>query len=143
MMITPMETMNTEDTEPKNEEARSAESGSFENERADERRHFESCSNAFKAGKEDATAKAREAAPKMKSAVTETVHDVAYGLAYGAFFAGAFAHELLPKSVKDAVAKGIDRGSAAGRNAAEKVTQPDCDLSTGEGSETIVISAPA
>lgn len=82
-----------------------------------EKRHFESCADAFRAGREDATAKAREAAPKLKSAVADVVFDIAYGATYGAVFAGAFANEFVPQAVKDGVAK----GAAAGKDAADKV----------------------
>ena len=81
------------------------------------KRHFESCSDAFQSGREDATAKAREAAPKLKGAIADTIFNMAYGAAYGAFFASAFANEFVPQSVKDGVAK----GAAAGRDAADKV----------------------
>ena len=84
-----------------------------------EKRNFESCSDAFKSGMEDATAKAKEAAPKLKGMVTDTVFDMAYGAAYGAFFASAFANEFIPQAVKDGVAK----GAAAGRDAAEKMRE--------------------
>ncbi len=90
-----------------------------ENTQKQEKRHFESCSDAFKAGKEDATAKAREAAPRLKGFVADAIFDVAYSAAYGAFFAGAFANELLPQTVKDGLAK----GAAAGRKAADKMRE--------------------
>lgn len=84
-----------------------------------EKRRFESCSDAFKSGRQDATEKARAAAPKFKGAVADAVFDVAYGAAYGAFFASAFANEFIPRAVKDGVAK----GAAAGRDAASKVRE--------------------
>jgi hypothetical protein len=87
----------------------------------EEKRHFESCSDALRSGREEATAKAREAAPKLKAAVADVIFDVAYGAAYGACFAGAFANEFVPKTVKDVVGKGVAKGAAAGRSAADKV----------------------
>lgn len=84
-----------------------------------EKRNFESCSEAFKNGKQDASAKAKEAAPKLKGLIADTVFDMAYGAAYGAFFASTFANEFLPQAVKDGVAK----GAAAGRDAADKVRE--------------------
>ncbi len=86
-----------------------------------EKRHFESCSDAFKSGREDATAKAREAAPKLKAAVADVIFDVAYGTAYGACFAGAFANEFIPKTVKDVVGRGVAKGAETGRSAADKM----------------------
>ena len=88
-------------------------------EKTDAKRHFDSCSDAFQSGREDATAKAREAAPKLKGAIADTIFDMAYGAAYGAFFASAFANEFVPQVVKDGVAK----GAAAGRSAADKVRE--------------------
>lgn len=111
------------------------------------KRHFESCSDAFKAGKEDAAAKAREAAPKLKAAIADALFDVAYGATYGAVFAGAFANEFVPKSVKEAVEKGVAKGAAAGRSAADKVrshTQPAAktDVAADDG-DPLELPAPA
>jgi len=89
------------------------------NDNQGEKRHFESCRDAFTSGKQDATAKAKEAAPKLKGFIADTVFDVAYGAAYGTFFASAFASEFVPQSVKDGVAK----GAAAGRDAARKMRE--------------------
>ena len=105
----------------------------------DPKRHFDSCSNAYQAGREDATTKAREAAPKLKGAVADTIYDVAYGVTYGAFFAGALAKEFIPKAVKDVVAQGVEKGAAAGRAAADKVRQP----STSEVAESDPLELPA
>lgn len=107
------------------------------------KRQFDSCSNAFQAGREDATAKAREAAPKLKSAVADTIFDVAYGVTYGAFFAGAFANEFIPKAVKDVVAQGVEKGAAAGRKAADKVRQPSPAASEVAEMNTLELPAPA
>ncbi len=112
---------------------------------AEEKRHFESCSDAFQAGKDDATARAREAAPKLKAAIADAIFDVAYGATYGAVFAGAFANEFVPKSVRDAVEKGVAKGAAAGRGAADKVrskVKPAANSATDDGG-TIELPAPA
>lgn len=92
-----------------------------EEETENTKRQFDNCGAAFKAGRSDATAKAREAAPKLKGAVADAVYDVAYGAAYGVFFAGAFANEFVPRSVRDVVGKGVAKGAAAGRKAADKM----------------------
>ena len=113
-------------------------------ENTDPKRHFDSCSNAFQAGREDATTKAREAAPKLKGAVADTIYDVAYGVTYGAFFAGALAKEFIPKAVKDVVAQGVEKGAAAGRAAADKVRQPSPSANeTGEVAESDPLELPA
>ena len=107
-----------------------------------EKRHFDSCSHAFQSGREDATAKAREAAPRLKGFLADAVFDVAYSAAYGAFFAGAFAHEFVPQSVKDGLAK----GAAAGRGAASKMRERTRRKSPEENAhdgETIELPAPA
>jgi len=107
----------------------------------DAKRHFESCSDAFQSGRDDATAKAREAAPKLKGVIADTIFDMAYGAAYGAFFASAFAHEFVPQVVKDGVAK----GAAAGRSAADKIrakVTPTANSAADDGG-TIELPAPA
>ncbi|MGB0991645.1 MAG: hypothetical protein ACPG32_04160 [Akkermansiaceae bacterium] len=103
------------------------------------KRQFESCGDAFSAGRSDATSKAREAAPKLKEAVSGAVHDLAYGAAYGVFFAGAFANEFVPQSVKDGIAK----GAKAGRNAADKMRSTAKNQDTDPGDETLELPAPA
>jgi len=80
------------------------------------KRQFDTMSDAIKAGKQEGSAKAREAAPSLKSCVAEAFHDLAYGVAYGAFFTGSFANELVPKTVKN----GLSKGAKAGRDAAQK-----------------------
>ena len=113
-----------------------------ENSQEQEKRHFDSCTDAFKAGRDDATAKAREAAPRLKSFVADAVFDVAYSAAYGAFFAGAFANEFVPQTVKDGLAK----GAAAGRSAADKMRERARKKSTEENADqvdTLELPAPA
>ncbi len=111
-----------------------------ENKDTKEKRHFESCSDAFRAGKEDATAKAREAAPKLKSAIADVIFDVAYGATYGAVFAGAFANEFVPQAVKDGVAK----GAAAGKDAADKVrSKMKKNSEVPDSEDSIELPAPA
>lgn len=111
-----------------------------ENQEPVRKRHFESCSEAFRAGKEDATAKARETAPKLKSAIAGVIFDVAYGATYGAVFAGAFANEFVPRAVKDGVAK----GAAAGRNAADKArSRMNKNAQDVEAADSAELPAPA
>lgn len=119
----PNQTMNTENNSGNNTENSESPPHNAA-EKTDTKRHYDSCSNAFRAGRDDATAKAREAAPKFKGVVADTIYDVAYGVTYGAFFAGAFANEFIPKAVKDVLAQGVEKGAAAGRAAADKVRQP-------------------
>ena len=112
------------------------------NDNQNEKRSFESCSDAFKSGMEDATAKAKEAAPKLKGMIVDGIFDVAYSAAYGAFFASTFANEFVPQAVKDGVAK----GAAAGKEAAEKMRERAGNTNSAEGSVsegTIELPAPA
>jgi hypothetical protein len=87
------------------------------------KRHFESFGDALNAAKEDACNKAKEAAPKLKSAVADAVHDMAYGGAYGAVFLGAFAAELIPGAIREGVVKGAQAGRDKARQACEKVRE--------------------
>ncbi|MFK7909324.1 MAG: hypothetical protein AB8F34_01855 [Akkermansiaceae bacterium] len=110
------------------------------NQDAQAKRHFESCADAFRAGKEDAAAKAQEAAPKLKSAIADVIFDVAYGATYGAVFASAFANEFVPQAVKEGVAK----GAAAGKDAADKVrAKMNKQSEVPDSDETIELPAPA
>ncbi len=103
------------------------------------KRSFESCADAFNSARQDATDKAKEAAPKIKGAIADAVFDMAYGAAYGTFFASAFANEFIPQTVKDGVAK----GAAAGRAAADKVRARDArKAESQEGEVTIELPAP-
>ncbi|MBT8038297.1 MAG: hypothetical protein KJO21_12210 [Verrucomicrobiae bacterium] len=95
----------------------------------EKKRHFDSCSDAFRSGRDDATAKAREAAPELKAAIADVIFDVAYGTAYGAFFASAFANEFVPQTVKD----GVSKGAAAGRRAADKVRRGSAQKNASHG----------
>lgn len=88
-----------------------------------EKRHFESVGEAVHAAKEDACNRARETAPKIKSAVSDAVHDLAYGGAFGAVFVGAFAMELVPKPLREGVAKGAKAGRDKARHACDKVRE--------------------
>ncbi|MEJ6572268.1 MAG: hypothetical protein QNL01_12015 [Akkermansiaceae bacterium] len=136
-----METENNHEDMPQD----SCHSNADANASAEEKRHFESCSDAFQAGKDDATARAREAAPKLKAAIADAIFDVAYGATYGAVFAGTFANEFVPKSVRDAVEKGVAKGAAAGRTAADKVrskVKPATESATDDGG-AIELPAPA
>ena len=83
------------------------------------KRQFDTMGDALRAGKDEGSAKAREAAPGLKSCVAEAFHD----LAYGAFFTGSFANELVPKTVKSGLAKGAEAGKAAARKAHEKASE--------------------
>lgn len=107
------------------------------------KRQFDTMGDAFQAGKDEGSAKAREAAPSLKSCVAEAFHDLAYGVAYGAFFTGSFANELVPKTVKSGLAKGAKAGKAAARNARKKASEAfspsgeeDAVELIGEGSTT-------
>ena len=87
------------------------------------KRQFDTMGDALRAGKNEGPARAREAAPSLKSCVAEAFHDLAYGIAYGAFFTGSFANELVPKTVKSGLAKGAGAGKAAARKAREKASE--------------------
>jgi hypothetical protein len=87
------------------------------------KRQFDTMVDALRAGKDEGSAKAREAAPSLKSCVAEAFHDLAYGIAYGAFFTGSFANEIVPKTVKSGLAKGAEAGKAAARKAREKASE--------------------
>ena len=87
------------------------------------KRQFDTMGDALRAGKNEGSAKAREAAPGLKSCVAEAFHNLAYGVAYGAFFTGSSANELVPKTVKSGLAKGAEAGKAAARKAREKVSE--------------------
>lgn len=89
----------------------------------DDKRRFDSVTDALRAGKDDGAAKAREKCPQLKSGVANVVHDVAYGLAYGSTFAGAFLQELLPQSVREGFSKGASDGKEAGQAASTKVVE--------------------
>ncbi|NWK55446.1 hypothetical protein HW115_07475 [Verrucomicrobiaceae bacterium N1E253] len=120
--------MMTTEPEPNRQETcceSSPEPSAAEQHETKEKRHFESCGNAFHAGREDATAKAKQAAPQVKGVIADAVYDVTYGLAYGAFFAGAFAKEFIPKSVVEVVSDGVSKGAAAGKAAANQWCQSD------------------
>ena len=88
-----------------------------------EKHHFESVAEAMRSAKDDATNRAKEAAPKMKSAVAAAIYDLTYGGAYGAVFLGAFASELIPKPVRESFSK----GAKAGRDTAKKAKDKVCD----------------
>jgi len=87
------------------------------------KRQFDNMRDALRAGKDEGSAKAREAAPGLKSCIAEAFHDLAYSVAYGAFFTGSFANELVPKTVKSGLAKGAEAGKAAARKAHEKASE--------------------
>ncbi|MGC6427713.1 MAG: hypothetical protein ACON5H_12065 [Akkermansiaceae bacterium] len=85
-----------------------------------QKRQFESAYEAFRAGKEEGSVKAREEAPHVKGVLAEVIHDFAYSLAYGSNFAGAFANEFVPKNIREVMAKGAAARRAAGVKAREK-----------------------
>lgn len=87
------------------------------------KRQFDTMGDALRAGKDEGSAKARKAAPSLKSTVADAFHDIAYGVAYGAFFTGSFANELVPKAVKSGLTKGAEAGKAAARKAREKAAE--------------------
>jgi hypothetical protein len=89
----------------------------------DEKHQFESVAEAMRSAKEDATNRAKEAAPKIKSAVADVLYDLSYGGAYGAVFLGAFASELIPKPVRES----FSQGAKAGRDTAKKAKDKVCD----------------
>ena len=90
------------------------------------KRQFENMKDAFRSGSQAGAAKAREAAPTVKSAFSEALHDIAYGVAFGSNFVGAFAEEFVPKAVRDGFAK----GAAAGRAASDKARTKAADVIT-------------
>lgn len=65
------------------------------------KRQFDNMGDALRAGKDEGSAKAREAAPGLKSCIAEAFHDLAYGVAYGAF----------SPSVEEDVVELIEEGS--------------------------------
>ena len=89
----------------------------------DEKRQFESVAEAMRSASDDATNRAKAAAPKMKSAVADVLYDLTYGGAYGAVFLGAFVTELIPKPVRESFLK----GAKAGRDTAKKAKDKVCD----------------
>ena len=89
----------------------------------DPKRQFDTLCDALRSGKYEGSAKAKEAAPTLKSSVAEVFHDLAYGVAYGAYFTGAFANEMVPKKVKSGLAKGAEAGKAAARKARENASR--------------------
>lgn len=96
-----------------------------------EKHHFESVAEAMRSAKDDATNRAKEAAPKMKSAVADVLYDLTYGGAYGAVFLGALASELIPKPVRESFSK----GAKAGRDTAKKAKDKVCDAMKREADE--------
>ncbi|MEO1844485.1 MAG: hypothetical protein ABGZ37_09440 [Akkermansiaceae bacterium] len=103
------------------------------------KRQFESFGEAVRSAKDDATSKAKEAAPKMKSAVAEVIYDLTYGSAYGAVFLGAFAAELVPKPIKDEFTKGAKAGRDKARTARDKVRDAMTPKKADEASGEVVI----
>ncbi len=99
------------------------------------KRQFDTMNDALRAGKDEGSAKAREAAPSLKSSVAEVFHDLAYGVAYGAFFTGSFANELIPNTLKNGLAKGAEAGKAAARKAREKTAEAFSSSQEGEAVE--------
>lgn len=103
------------------------------------KRHFDSFSDAVNAAKEDACDKAREAAPKLKAAVAEAVHDLAYGGAFGAVFLGAFAAELVPSGLKEVLAKGAKAGREKAGQARDKVREAMTPSKNASSDDEVVI----
>ena len=101
------------------------------------KRQFDTMGDALRAGKDEGSAKAREAAPGLKSCVAEAFHDLAYGAAYGAFFTGSFANELVPKTVKRGLAKGAEAGKAAARKAREKASEAFSPSAEGDAAKLV------
>lgn len=87
------------------------------------KREFNSTSDAFKAGREDGAAKAREKSPEFLSGMANALHDLAYGVAYGTVFAGAFANELIPENIRNGLFKGAEAGKKDGKSACQKTTE--------------------
>ena len=100
-------------------------------------RQFDTMGDALWAGKDEGSAKAREAAPDFKSCVAEAFHGLAYGVAYGAFFSGFFVNELVPKTVKSGLAKGAEAGKAAARMAREKASEAFSSSAEGDAAKSI------
>ena len=102
------------------------------------KRHFDSFGEAFRGAREDATRKAKEAAPRMKSAVTEVVYELAYGGAYGGVFLGALAAELVPENIKESVARGARAGREKARTAADRAREAMKPKATAEAGEAVI-----
>ena len=71
---------------------------------------------AIRRGAEDAKNATQEAAPKIKSAATDTAYWTAYGVSFAAVFQWTLAKNLIPECLKS----GCHDGVKAGREAAEK-----------------------
>ena len=101
------------------------------------KRQFDSMGDALRAGKDEGSAKAREAAPGLKSCVAEAFYGLAYGVAYGAFFSGFFVNELVPKAVKSGFAKGAEAGKAAACMGREKASEAFLPSAEGDAAKLI------
>ncbi|MCB1237830.1 MAG: hypothetical protein KDM91_22380, partial [Verrucomicrobiae bacterium] len=77
----------------------------------------EALKKAFRAGASDAKKAIDEAVPRTKEDFSKGLHDIAYGLSYLVAFGAEMARQVTPDSVES----GIAEGSAAGRDAAEKL----------------------
>ena len=82
---------------------------------------FENFNEAMKKGFADGSAKARAAAPELKTGVANAFHDLAYGVAYGSVFAGTFLTELVPEGLREGFSKGAKSGKEAGQRASDRV----------------------
>ena len=113
-----------------------------ESEPKEGKRHFDSFGEAFRRAREEAASKAKEAAPRIKSAMTEVVHELAYGSAYGAVFLQTLAGELVPGNIKGSVARGARAGRENARAATERAREAMKPKGAAEGGEAVIDIAP-
>lgn len=88
-----------------------------------EKKGFSGIDEVFKTAIDDASAKAREAAPKVKDAIDKALQDLVYGVAYGTSFTGTFVNEFVPDAVKESVCKGASEGRQAAAEASGRMRE--------------------
>ncbi len=81
------------------------------------KRAFDSFGDATRRAMDEAAGRAKEAAPRVKSAVSEALHDLTYGTTYGAVFLGTLAAELVPRNLRESMVKGARAGREKARDA--------------------------
>ena len=86
----------------------------------------------FRKGVEDATAKAKEYAPKFKKEVDTILGEVAYGAGFVPGFLGTFIKEFIPEGFSEELQRGVAKGQESARECATKVKE-----STKPKSETV------
>ncbi len=117
--------------------------GGQQPEAEEQKRAFDSFGEAMRSAVDEAASKAREAAPKMKSAVSDALHELTYNGTFGAVFLGTFAAELVPRNLRESMVKGAKAGREKDRATKDKV----CDAmkkrpDAGESAEVTIDIEP-